>query len=109
MYADLESEVSITYTIEEDVAAPVNKGQKLGIARVIYNGREIGNTELCAASEVTRSELLYALERIKSFASSRFFIAAAVSAVILAICYVLITARIRQRRLRSRVPRQYRR
>ena len=109
MYADLESEVSVTYTIEEDVAAPVNKGQKLGIARVIYNGREIGNTGLCAAAEVTRSELLYALERIKSFASSRFFIAAAVSAVILAICYVLITARIRQRRLRSRVPRQYRR
>lgn len=109
MYADIEKEVSVTYTTEDDVAAPVTKGQKLGVARVIYNDREIGISDLCATADVARSEFLFALERIRDFASGRFFIAAAVSAVILSVCYVLATARMRQKRLRSRVPRQYRR
>ncbi|MBQ8523284.1 MAG: D-alanyl-D-alanine carboxypeptidase [Clostridia bacterium] len=109
MYADIEKEVSVVYTTEDEVTAPVKKGQKLGIARVIYNGSEIGTSDLCATAEVARSEFLFALERIRNFASSRFFIAAAVSAVVLSVCYVLFTARARQKRLRSRVPRQYRR
>jgi len=106
MYADLEKEVKVTYTAEEDVNAPVTKGQKLGVARVMYEGREIGNSDLCATADVARSEFLFALERIRDFASGRFFIAAVVSAVVLSVCYVLFTARMRQRRLRSRVPRR---
>ena len=37
------------------------------------------------------------------------FVLSVIAAVILTVCYVLFTARIRQRRIRSRVPRQYRR
>ena len=109
VYADLEKEVTVTYTVEEDVKAPVTKGQKLGVARVIYDGREIGISDLCATANVTRSEFLFALERIRDFASGRFFIASVITAVLLSVCYVLFTARMRQRRIRSRVPRQYRR
>ncbi len=109
MYADLEKDVMIKSDAEESVSAPVEKGQKLGTARVIYDGHEIGSTALCATADISRSEFLYALARIRSFVQSRFFIAAAVSALVLSVGYVFMTAHLRRRRLRSRVPGRYRR
>lgn len=109
MYADLEKDVMIKSDTEESVSAPVEKGQSLGTAHVIYNGQEIGSTSLCATADISRSEFLYALARIRMFAKSRFFVAAAVSAVVLSIGYVFMTAHLRRRRLRSRVQGRYRR
>ena len=80
------------------MAAPVEKGQRLGMVTLMYNDQIVGNVDLIAASDVKRSEFLYVLERIKAFASSRFFIATAVSAVILFIAYVLINSAVRYRR-----------
>lgn len=109
MYVDIKNEISVTYSTNEDVNAPVTKGQQLGVAKVMYGDVELGRAELVATTDISRSEFLFALERISDFASSKFFIATVVSAIILSILYVLMKARLRQRRLRSRVPPQYRR
>ncbi len=106
MDVDIEKEVKISSAVEDSTTAPVTKGQVLGKARVIYGGEELGRVDLVATAEVARSEFLYALERISNFTSSGFFISAVVTAIVLSVAYVLFTARMRQRRLRSRVPRR---
>ncbi len=106
---DLKSEIRITSTTDEVVNAPITKGQEMGSAKVMYGDVEIGRVTLIATSDVDRSEFLWALDRISEFTRSRFFIATVVSLVVLSVIYVLVQARIRQKRLRSRVPRQFRR
>ena len=106
---DLKRDVKITNTINENIKAPVKKGQVLGFAKVMQGDVELGRVELVATADIERSEFLNTLENISEFTRSKFFIATVVSAVLLSIVYVLIQARIRQKRLRSRVPRQYRR
>ncbi len=105
---DLKTAIKVTSTTDENVNAPITKGQKLGSAKVMYGDVELGRVDLIATSDITRSEFLFALERISEFTRSRFFIATVVSVVILSIVYVLVQARSRQKRLRSRVPRNYR-
>ena len=103
---DISREVSVKSSTEEDVRAPVRRGDVLGQARVMLGDEEIGRVDLIATSDVTRSEFLFALERIREFTSGRFFIATVAAAVILTVIYVLIKAHLRQRRLRSRLPRR---
>ncbi len=106
---DVEQDVKISVTAEDEVSAPVKKGDILGSARVLYGDEELGRVPLVATSDIERSEFLYALERIKKFTGSTFFITAIVTAAVLTVIYILAKARIRQRRLTSRVPRQYKR
>ena len=70
---------------------------------------ELGRVELIATADIERSEFLYTLEEVSNFTKSKFFIGTVVSIMVLSVAYVLINARMRQQRLRSRVPRQYRR
>ncbi len=104
---DIKKEIRITSTTDEVVSAPITKGQEMGSAKVMYGDVEIGRVTLIATSDVDRSEFLWALDRISDFTGSRFFIATAVSLVFLTVVYVLFQARMRQKRLRSRVPRQF--
>lgn len=106
---DIKKEIKITSTTDEDIAAPIIKGQKLGSAKVMQGDIELGRVDLIATSDISRSEFLSALERIGEFTKSKFFIATVISAVILSVIYVLFTARVRQKRLRTRSPRNYRR
>lgn len=106
---DPERHIRIISATDENITAPIAKGQSLGYAKVVYNGQEIGRTELIATSDIERSEFLFALERISNFTKSKFFIATVLSALVLSVVYILIQARVRQKRLRSRVPRYYRR
>lgn len=103
---DISKEVQIKSTVEEDVQAPVRRGDVLGQARVMLGDEEIGRVELVATSDVTRSEFLFALERIREFTSSSFFISTLIAAVILTVIYVLVKSHMRQRRLRNRLPRR---
>ncbi|MBR6558353.1 MAG: D-alanyl-D-alanine carboxypeptidase [Clostridia bacterium] len=96
---DINFVVEKTIKLESDsVSAPVKKGQKLGMVTLMYEDQIVGNVDLIAASDVKRSEFQYVLERIKAFASSRFFIATAVSSVILLIIYVILNSVIRYRK-----------
>ncbi|MBR6808040.1 MAG: D-alanyl-D-alanine carboxypeptidase [Clostridia bacterium] len=106
---DLKNDIKVTNTLEENVKAPVKKGDVLGYAKVLHGDVELGRVELIATADIERSEFLYTLEQVSEFTKSTFFIATVVSIVVLSVAYVLINARMRQKRLRSRVPRQYRR
>lgn len=109
MTVDIKNDVRIVKVTDEDVKAPVSKGQRLGYAKVIYGGVEIGRTELIATSDIERSEFLHTLSRISAVTDSVAFKATVISAIALTVIYVLVQARFRQQRLRSRVPRNYRR
>ena len=106
---DVKNDIKVTNTIKEDIKAPVKKGDVLGYAKVMHGDVELGRVELIATADIERSEFLYTLDEVSDFTKSTFFIATVVSIVVLSVGYVLIQARIRQKRLRSRVPRQYRR
>ena len=92
---DLELHVT---TLLESLAAPVKAGDVVGTVTVTKDGEIVGTADLVASSDVERSEFLYTLSQIESFTKSRFFIATAISAVILALVYVFGKAFIRGRR-----------
>lgn len=102
---DVEKDVQISCRTEEDfLRAPVKENEKLGVAMAVLDGKSLGTVELTATSDVPRSELLFALERVKKFSSSVFFRAALAACVLLSVAYVLLRARYRQKKLRSRIP-----
>ncbi len=102
---DIERDITISCRTNSDwLDAPVRIGQTAGVAMVSYGEDVLGTVDLVATSDVGRSELLFALERIKEFTRSRFFVATIVAAVVLSLIYVLIRARYNQKKLRSRIP-----
>ncbi len=91
--ADLEHEITQSRkTIYDSLTAPVAEGQRAGVLTIMYNDEIIGNVDLITTVAVARSEFLYTLERIKSFATGRFFIAALISAVVFTVIFVLAKA-----------------
>ncbi len=102
---DIERDVTVSCRTEYDyLEAPVKLGQKAGVAAVYYGDTPLGTVDLVATADVSRSELLYNMERIKEFTKSPFFIATAISLVVFTLLYILIKARYNQKKLRSRVP-----
>ncbi len=94
------TDVTYSYkTISDSLTAPVELGQKAGMITVILNGEIIGTVDLVTTSGVSRSDFLYTMEGIKRFATSRFFIATVVSAVVISVAYVIINSIVRYRRM----------
>lgn len=89
-------------TFEDAIDAPVEKGQKAGAITVMYGDEILGSCSLVTTASVTRSEFLYFLSRVQELTESRFFRAAAISAVILTILYISGSAYLRERRMRRR-------
>lgn len=87
---DIDTEIKLSYkTNFESLTAPVSEGERAGILTVMYHDEIVGNIDLITTVSVARSEFLYTLERIKEFASGRFFIAAVIAAVVLTVIYIL--------------------
>ena len=105
---DTATDIKTVISTEESIAAPITKGQVAGNVRVVYGDRELGRVDLITTADISRSEFLHTVERIRNFTSGKFFIAAAVSAVLLTVAYVLIEARLRTKRLRRGTPGGYR-
>ncbi|MBQ6261980.1 MAG: D-alanyl-D-alanine carboxypeptidase [Clostridia bacterium] len=103
---DIDRDVTISCRTKSDyLEAPVKLGQTAGVVMVMYDGKLLGKpVDLVATADVSRSELLYNMERIKEFTKGPFFIATVVSLVVFTLLYVLIKARYNQKKLRSRVP-----
>lgn len=98
---DIENEVQVHYTTLNDaLAAPVVEGQVVGNVTVTYGDEILGTVELKTTAAVSRSEFLYILSQIEDFTRSKFFIATAVSAVVLTAVYIFAGAFIRKRRSR---------
>lgn len=101
-----KSKVDIQFTVDEDIRAPIAKGQSLGKATFSYGGRDYGTLKLVASADVERSQTLYVVDRITSFFSSTAFRIAVGAVLALAALSVaglfLLRARNKRRRRRQR-------
>ena len=87
---DIAREIKKSHKTNTDsLVAPVEEGYTAGVLTVMYNDEVVGNVDLITTVAVARSDFLYTLEQIKSFATGRFFIAAVISAVVFTVLFVL--------------------
>lgn len=107
--AFLPSDIDVAKDIEllpklnaPELEAPVTEGQVVGFIAVKYGDEILGTVDLITTDKVERSEFLYALQRIKSFTTQRWFIASAIVLVILTGVYIFVVASIRGRQTRRR-------
>lgn len=107
--AFLPSDIDVAKDIEllpklnaPELEAPVTEGQVVGFITVKYGDEILGTVDLITTDKVERSEFLYALQRIKSFTTQRWFIASAIVLVILTGVYIFVVASIRGKQTRRR-------
>lgn len=80
----------IEETLPKEIDAPVEKGQEIGEARVLYAGEEIARIKLVASESVSRNLLLYIGSLIKKTVSSTVFKIIASIAAVLLIGYIAL-------------------
>lgn len=99
---DFDAEqVQLDYTTEEDITAPLTKGEKLGTVTVEYQGKTYGSVDLVATEDVERSQVLYVLDCITNFFGSLVFkIVFGVILLLIVLFVVFVTIRNRRRRKR---------
>lgn len=95
------AEVTVDYHTEPDIAAPIAVGDVLGTATVTYNGQSYGEVNLVASASVSRSQLLYIMDRITAFFTSTAFRVILIVLVVLAAAFVGYMVLVNRRR-RSR-------
>ncbi len=107
--AFLPSDIDISKDIEllpklnaPELEAPVAEGQVVGFITVKYGDEILGTVDLITTDKVERSEFLYALQRIKSFTTQRWFIASMIVLVILTAVYIFVVASVRGKQTRRR-------
>ena len=72
--------------------APVTKGDKFGELIIKYKEDYIlGKTHLISNENFERSAVLYAIDKIREFVTSSFFIVSVITAVILLIAYTVLS------------------
>ncbi len=90
---DLEHEITRSRKTNYDtLTAPILEGQTVGVLTLMYNDEIVGNVDLVTTVSIARSEFLYTLEKIKGFATGRFFIAAGISAVVFTVIFIISKA-----------------
>ena len=106
-----ESSVQLVVTLDsEKVAAPVEKGQKLGTVTLKLGGEPIGETTLVAAESVKRSTLLWVVDSINGLLATT---AAKVILVLLGLAvaayvvYVVLAIRREKKKRRIKRNRKY--
>ena len=98
------ADLTMRYTVEESVAAPVQAGDVLGKLTVSYEGKT-WQLDLVASSDAARSTVLYILDRITGFFASTAFkiiVAAIVALIVILVVYVILVNRRRAKRRRRR-------
>ncbi len=86
-----KDDITLERLVYEDAKAPVHKGQSFGELVVTYkNSIVLGRTELVSDSNIDRSSLLYLLDWLGNFFTSRWFLSALFFAVVLfgVYCYI---------------------
>ncbi|MCL1857810.1 MAG: serine hydrolase [Oscillospiraceae bacterium] len=88
---DMEKEITTEREIyEEDLIAPIDKGQVLGKLTAFYNGEAVGTVNLISTADVERSNILYILDQIKGVVSGSWFRASVIIFIIIFAFYVVI-------------------
>ena len=97
-------DLKLDYTLEEDVAAPVQQGDVLGKLTVRYGDKSYA-LDLVAAASVERSTMLYVLDCVTGFFVSTTFkviVAALVALVVIFVAYMIFINRRRAKRRKNR-------
>ena len=106
-----DSEFETKYSVDENIVAPVEHGQKLGSLRVYHNKEIIGELDLVAMNGVERSEILYQFDQIQKFFAKpvvKLGILGVFILILIFIIYMVIINIRNQRRRRSmRTRRRY--
>ncbi len=98
------SDLTLHYTVEENITAPVEQGQVLGRLTVTYGDKSY-QLDLVAAESVERSTLLYVLDRVTAFFTGTTFkiiVAAVVALVVIFVVYMILINRKRAKRRKGR-------
>ncbi|MCL2034547.1 MAG: D-alanyl-D-alanine carboxypeptidase [Oscillospiraceae bacterium] len=102
-YEEDASKIRLEFDIPDYVEAPVKRFDKIGTARIILSGKDMGEMELLAADTVDASRILILWESMKGVLASFWFKYAIVFTVLSVITYtfVMITHNRRRRRLKG--------
>ena len=76
--------------LDDDVSAPVRKGEKLGTIKLTYNGEEITTLNLVAVSDVKRSTVKYFSHALINYPNSMFMKLSIIVASVITVLYLLI-------------------
>lgn len=95
------SKVEITCTVDENIKAPIEKGQVLGSAVYSYNGKEYATVDLVASDAVRRSTWLFIVDTILGIFSSTIF-KIVVGVILLAVLAFIIFGVFNRRKRRRR-------
>ena len=88
---DIEKDIEkIVDIFEDQLVAPIEKGQQLGKITLLYDGEVVGSAGLLSLSEVEPSNVLYILDQITNIVSRGWFKASVVIFIIVGAIYVVI-------------------
>jgi len=105
--AEPASTVTMVFDLPDYMEAPVQKGDSVGLVRLMLYDEEVGTVELLAAESVDASRLLILLEQVKSVLRSFWFKFAVIFIVLLIVLYIsLMIMRNRNRRRSMYKPRR---
>ena len=91
------TKIQFEISAETELTAPVNKGDVLGSARVIYDGEDYGSVDLVASDSLSFSQKLYIQKRVRDFLDQWYGKAAVVLAVLILGLVISLIARLARR------------
>ena len=88
---DIEvSSIAYEYDLPESVEAPIEKGDEIGILKLVHSGEVIGTVPLVAAENVEQSELLSGLKNFSDMTRSFWFKFIVITFFILIALYIAL-------------------
>ena len=96
------------YSVPESIDAPVKEGDKVGTVTLSYANQKLATIDLLAGESVDRSELLTAVEGLKTIAYSRWFIISVIVIITLILAYFVIAGIYNRRKQTRRPVKKYR-
>ncbi len=87
--------------VEDNIRAPIEKGQTLGSVTLLQDGKEVALVPLVASTSVDRSIPLLIIDKIGSFFKSMVFRVVLVIVIVLIILLIITVSRARRNRRRS--------
>ncbi len=95
------SSVTLVCEIPDSIDAPIKKYDKIGTAKLMLSGEEIGRVDLLSSESVEASQVLIVLEKVKAIASSFWFKFSIIFAFLLFVAYVVMMISRNRRRQRQ--------
>lgn len=98
---------TVTIYDEDDIIAPITRGQKLGELTLTYMGKEYETLSLVALNSVSRDQTLYYMDQVKTFLAQKWVRYLIIGFIAFIVIYIIVVIIYNSRRKRSR-PRKYR-